>query len=153
MDQLTEPQTGSLQWPSPRGRGTAARGFAAVAIAGALLLSSACGTDPVDGAGSSVTLPASFPKADVPLVDGNLIDAGQRDQGGTTVYSVTVQAAPGGLDVAKSKLSDAGYLSLGAGPDGDTESAQFSGKGYVVTVSSVKNAAIPNAVYYFVSKA
>lgn len=147
MDQMTDRPTTSV-W-----RGTRlARTAAAVLTAGALLLSAACGDEPAQPS-TSVTLPASFPKADVPLVDGNLIDAGERAQGPTTVYNVTVQAKPGGYDEAKKKLTDAGYLALGDGPEGSTKSAQFSGKGYVVTVSSVDDAAVPNAVYYLVSKA
>ncbi|ADG80291.1 Lipoprotein OS=Tsukamurella paurometabola (strain ATCC 8368 / DSM / CCUG 35730 / CIP 100753/ JCM 10117 / KCTC 9821 / NBRC 16120 / NCIMB 702349 / NCTC 13040)OX=521096 GN=Tpau_3713 PE=4 SV=1 [Tsukamurella paurometabola] len=119
--------------------------------AGAVLLSAGCGDEPAQPA-TSVSLPASFPKDEVPLVDGTLIDAGERAQGGTTVYNVTVQAQPGGFDVAKKKLTDAGYLALGDGPEGGSRSAQFSGKGYVVTVSTVDGGAVPNAVYYLISK-
>lgn len=92
----------------------------------------------------------------MPIVDGNLIDAGERSQGGVTVFNATVQAGDDGFDNAKKKLTDAGYLALGAGagtPDNASQSAQFSGKGYVVTVSSVQAGAVPNAVFYSISKA
>ncbi|TWS21195.1 hypothetical protein FK529_00840 [Tsukamurella asaccharolytica] len=129
--------------------------FGALAV-GALVLfgATACGDDAAEDApAATVTLPASFPKADVPIVDGNLIDAGERAQGGVTVYNATVQAGDGGYDAAKRKLTDAGYIALGAGaPDAGTQSAQFSGKGYVVTVSSVQAGAVPNAVFYSISK-
>ncbi|CAM3146602.1 hypothetical protein [Tsukamurella hominis] len=151
MDQSTDRPTTSRARVSRLTRGA----FGALA-AGALLLGAAgCGDDAKDTPAASVTLPASFPKADVPIVDGNLIDAGERTQGGVTVYNVTVQAGDGGFDAATRKLTDAGYIALGAGagtPDNATRSAQFSGKGYVVTVSSVQAGAVPNAVFYSVSK-
>ncbi|WP_147276515.1 hypothetical protein [Tsukamurella tyrosinosolvens] len=151
MDQLTDRPTTST------GRGSRlARGVLSTLAAGALLLGAAgCGDEAKDTPAATVTLPASFPKADVPIVDGNLIDAGERQQGGVTVYNATVQAGDGGFDAAKKKLTDAGYIALGAGagaPDNATQSAQFSGKGYVVTVSSVQAGAVPNAVFYSVSK-
>ncbi|GAB3129936.1 hypothetical protein GCM10027289_13460 [Tsukamurella serpentis] len=135
------------------GGGRLARATAAGFVVGALLLGSACSSGGSEPTESTVTLPASFPKAEVPLVEGNLIDAGERAQDGVTVFNVTVQAQPGGYDAAKKKLTDAGYLALGAGDPGGSQSSQFSGKGYVITVSSVQDAAIPNAVFYSVSKA
>ncbi|WP_019202068.1 hypothetical protein [Tsukamurella sp. 1534] len=150
MDQLKDRPT-----TSAAARRRVGRTVAGALAAGALLLGgAACGPSD-DGAdpGPTVTLPASFPKADVPLVDGTLIDAGERDQDGVKVYNVTVQAAPGGFDEAKKKLADAGFQALGAGPEGSSTSAQYSGKGYVITVSSVTDAAIPNSVFYSISKA
>ncbi|WP_248489619.1 hypothetical protein [Tsukamurella sp. PLM1] len=130
------------------------RGLATVLAGGALLLGAACGDGETGTPAATVTLPAAFPKADVPLVEGNLIDAGERAQGAVTVFNVTVQAKPGGYQEAKKKLADAGFLALGDGaPGGGSQSAQFSGKGYVITVSSVQDAAVPNAVFYSVSKA
>ncbi|MCA0155116.1 hypothetical protein LB823_02765 [Tsukamurella sp. M9C] len=149
MDQSTDRPTTSIA--------RVARGVFGALTAAALLLGAAgCGDETKDTPAATVTLPASFPKAEVPIVDGNLIDAGERSQGGVTVYNVTVQAGDGGYDAATRKLTDAGYLALGAGagtPDNATRSAQFSGKGYVVTVSSVQAGAVPNAVFYSVSKA
>lgn len=130
-----------------------ARGLAVAVAAGVVFLGAACGDGETETPTASVTLPAAFPKAEVPLVDGNLIDAGERSQGGVTVFNVTVQAEPGGYDAAKRKLAEAGYLALGDGAPGPSQSAQFSGKGYVITVSSVQDAAVPNAVFYSVSKA
>ncbi|MCS3778771.1 hypothetical protein [Tsukamurella ocularis] len=148
MDQSTDRPTTS--------KARLARGVFGALTAAALLLGAAgCGDETKDTPAATVTLPASFPKAEVPIVDGNLIDAGERQQGGVTVYNVTVQAGDGGYDAATRKLTDAGYLALGAGagtPDNATRSAQFSGKGYVVTVSSVQAGAVPNAVFYSVSK-
>ncbi|CAM3643697.1 hypothetical protein ACXYTP_13115 [Tsukamurella ocularis] len=151
MDQLTDRPTTS----AARGARLARGAFGALAAVALLLGAAGCGDDTKDAPAATVTLPASFPKADVPLVDGNLIDAGERSQGGVTVYNVTVQAGDGGFDAANKKLTDAGYIALGAGagaPDNATRSAQFSGKGYVVTVSSVQAGAVPNAVFYSVSK-
>ncbi|CAM3894435.1 hypothetical protein TSST111916_12365 [Tsukamurella strandjordii] len=148
---MTDRPTTLSQVSARRRPGRAARGVAAVLAAGAVLMSAGCGNEPAQQT-TSVTLPASFPKDEVPLVDGTLIDAGERSQDGVTVYNVTVQAQPGGYDAAKKKLTDAGYLALGDGPEGASRSAQFSGKGYVVTVSSVDGGAVPNAVYYSVSK-
>ncbi|NMD58148.1 MULTISPECIES: hypothetical protein [Tsukamurella] len=148
MDQSTDRPTTS--------RGRFARGAFALLAAGALALGAAgCDDGGADTPAASVTLPATFPKNEVPIVDGNLIDAGERSQGGVTVFNVTVQAGDGGYDTAKKKLADAGFTALGAGagaPDNASQSAQFSGKGYVVTVSSVQAGAVPNAVFYSVSK-
>lgn len=138
-----------------RTRARIRRGFGALVVASALLSGAACSNDEPAAPTTSVTLPAAFPKADVPLVEGALIDAGERSQGGVTVFNVTVQAKVGGYDDAKRKLTEAGYLALGDGaptPQSGTQSAQFSGKGYVVTVSSVADSAIPNAVFYSISK-
>ncbi len=146
MDQLTDRPITSSRW---------ARAAAAVLAAGGLLFAAGCGDDAQDSPSAAVTLPASFPKDDVPIVDGTLIDAGERGQGGVTVFNVTVQAGDGGFAAAKKKLTDAGYLALGAGagaPDNASQSAQFSGKGYVITVSTVQAGAVPNAVFYSVSR-
>lgn len=150
MDQLTDRPTTSVA-PARRRGGPIVAVLLAFLAVGALL--AGCGPDGKKDDSGAVTLPASFPKADVPIVDGNLIAAGERPQNGTTVFNVTVQAKPGGFDDAKKKLTDAGYLALGAGPEGGSQSAQFSGKGYIVTVSSVTDGAVPNAVFYLVSKA
>ncbi|MET9325440.1 hypothetical protein [Tsukamurella sp. NPDC003166] len=124
-----------------------------LAAAGLLLGATACNGDTKDAPTATVTLPATFPKGDVPLVDGNLIDAGERSQGGVTVFNVTVQAKPEGYDEAKKKLVAAGYTALGDGAGSpDSRSAQFSGKGYIVTVNAASAGAIPNAVFYLVSK-
>lgn len=148
MDQSTDRPTTSVR--------RLARGAAALLVAGALALGAAgCGDDTKDAPAATVTLPATFPKNDVPIVEGNLIDAAERSQDGTTVFSVTVQAGDGGYEKAKKQLTDAGYLALGTGaggPENASQSAQFSGKGYVITVSSVQAAAVPNAVFYSVSK-
>lgn len=137
--------------------GRLARGAFALLAAGALALGVAgCDNGAKDTPAATVTLPAAFPKDEVPIVDGNLIDAGERSQGGVTVFNVTVQAGDGGYANAKKKLTDAGYVALGTGaggPENASQSAQFSGKGYVITVSSVQAAAVPNAVFYAVSKA
>ncbi|BDD84291.1 hypothetical protein TPB0596_40540 [Tsukamurella pulmonis] len=149
MDQSTDRPTTSA--------GRLVRGALALLTAGALVLGAAgCGDDTANEPSAAVTLPATFPKDEVPIVDGNLIDAGERSQGGVTVFNATVQAGDDGFDNAKKKLTDAGYLALGAGagtPDNASQSAQFSGKGYVVTVSSVQAGAVPNAVFYSISKA
>lgn len=148
MDQSTDRPTTSA--------GRLARGTFALLAAGALAFGAAgCGDDSKDAPAATVTLPATFPKDDVPIVDGTIIDAGERAQGDVTVFNVTVQAGDAGYENAKKKLTDAGYLALGAGaggPENASQSAQFSGKGYVVTVSSVQAAAVPHAVFYSVSK-
>ena len=148
MDQSTDRPTTSA--------GRLARGAFALLAAGALVFGVAgCDDGGTETPAAAVTLPATFPKDEVPIVDGNLIDAGERSQGGVTVFNVTVQAGDGGYEKAKRKLTDAGYTALGAGagaPDNASQSAQFSGKGYVITVSSVQAAAVPNAVFYSVSK-
>lgn len=151
MDQMTDRPTTSFG--SARRRvGPAVASL--LAVAGLLLGTAACKGDTKDAPTATVTLPATFPKGDVPLVDGNLIDAGERSQGGVTVFNVTVQAKPEGYDEARKKLVAAGYTALGdGGAGGASRSAQFSGKGYIVTVSSVQAGAVPDAVFYAVSKA
>ena len=64
---------------------------------------------------SSQTLPSSFPKSDVPLIDGTILVArGDKDNG----WSVTVQpTTKTGFADAKAALEKAGYKASGTATD------------------------------------
>ncbi|MFF1571578.1 hypothetical protein ACFVWR_02440 [Leifsonia sp. NPDC058292] len=64
---------------------------------------------------ASASLPSSFPKSDVPLIDGDILVArGDKDNG----WSVTVQPeGKTGFADAKSKLEQAGYTLSGTASD------------------------------------
>jgi hypothetical protein len=104
-------------------------------------------------AGSGTELPSGFPKADVPLPDGDLIGAVESKQGDKQVYALTfkLKDAKGSLDDYKSTVEDKGFtidssVSTGAGggfratgTDWDISaygSNAGSDNGVVVTVSS-----------------
>jgi hypothetical protein len=80
---------------------------------------------------ASATLPASFPKSDVPLIDGTILVArGDKDNG----WSVTIQPDnKTGFADAKAKLEQAGYtVSAGAT---DTKAVYANDK-YTVAVGT-----------------
>jgi hypothetical protein len=117
--------------------------FVPAVIAAALTIGSlaACSTGTGGGYGGSTpsasetaataTLPASFPKSDVPLVDGTILVArGDKDNG----WSVTVQPQnKTGFADAKAALEKAGYT-VAAGAT-DTK-AVFTNDKYTVAVGT-----------------
>ncbi|GAA4396993.1 hypothetical protein [Tsukamurella soli] len=140
-------------------RWLAARAVAASAAGLGLVLGAAgcggSGSGPAS-ASATVTLPAGFPKADVPLVPGALIAASGRTQDGTQVYSVTVQADGDGFAAARKALTDAGYVVSSEGAAGGTRTVQLTGRGYFVSVTSAAPGqatnGVPGAVNYQVSR-
>jgi hypothetical protein len=131
----------------------------AVALAAVLTVPAACGSGgsaPSTPAAATVPLAKGFPTDEVPLVDGAVVNAPEGKQsGGFTVYLVTVQASGGadkGFDQAKQLLLGGGYNLISSGTPNGGQTANFSGNGLLVTISTTANGAIPDAVQYSVSK-
>lgn len=117
--------------------------FIPAVITAALTIGSLAGCSATSGSSSSpsatgssdsapsASLPASFPKSDVPLIDGTMLVArGDKENG----WSVTVQPDnKTGFADAKAKLEKAGYK-LGAGAT-DTK-AVYTNEKYTVAVGT-----------------
>jgi hypothetical protein len=80
---------------------------------------------------SAATLPASFPKSDVPIIDGTILVArGDKDNG----WSVTVQPQnKTGFADAKAALEKAGYKATAGATD---SKAVFTNDKYTVAVGT-----------------
>jgi hypothetical protein len=80
---------------------------------------------------SAATLPASFPKSDVPIIDGTILVArGDKDNG----WSVTVQPQnKTGFADAKAALEKAGYKAAAGATD---SKAVFTNDKYTVAVGT-----------------
>ncbi|WP_045821678.1 hypothetical protein [Williamsia herbipolensis] len=144
-----------------RRRGTAARWVAMVMMLVAAVLLAGCGSGSSSQADSSTAgalqLPADFPRADVPLIEGALLSAGGSAGEGwnlTVQGSSTITAA---LDAGVKKLTDAGYREVQRSTDGGNQvvvlTSTRSSTTYTVEVGSVAGAAGgPNSVFYQVSR-
>jgi hypothetical protein len=128
--------------------------LALVVVLGGLVVS--CDSSDPSGPVGDVSLPADFPRDQVPLLDGRLTQAtGTRAEG----WSLTVQGEYGGpnvFDAAVSNLEKDGYTESSRTGDGGTRTVILSKKHdretYWVTVASSPRAAGgPNSVFYQVS--
>ncbi|MGJ0120176.1 hypothetical protein ACQ7HM_13320 [Williamsia sp. MIQD14] len=147
--------------PGRRRGVTATRWVAMLMMVIASVLLAGCGSGSSSQAESSTAgalqLPADFPRAEVPLIDGALLSAGGSASEGwnlTVQGSSTIAAA---LDAGVKKLTDAGYREVQRTTDGGNQvvvlTSTRSSTTYTVEVGSVAGAAGgPNSVFYQVSK-
>jgi hypothetical protein len=93
------------------------------------------GPAPEDGdSGGELTLPATFPSADVPLIEGDL--AYVQDLGTGWVIYIHRDDFNAGYEEAKGLLLDAGFTGETANQDDTGSFGQFTSDAYTVNLSS-----------------
>lgn len=133
-------------------------GILAVLALAMTLVVGGCDSSESPGPTGDVAMPADFPKKDLPLLDGRLIQATGNAADG---WSLTIQGQAGGpnvLDSAVQTLTKAGYTESSRTEEGGTRTVILSAKKgdrtYWVTVgSSPRAAGGPNSVFYQVNLA